>query len=378
MKLFHLSDFHLGKRVHEFSLMEDQAYILQQILQRVEEETPDGVILAGDLYDRTVPSTQAIGLLDDFLCRLAQRQIPVFAISGNHDSPERLAFGGRLMAYSGIHFSPVYNGTVTPIPLQDPFGPVYIYLLPFVKPVHIRQIFSEEPINSYTNALRIAIDAMQINPGVRNVLVTHQFVTGAVRCDSEEPSVGGSDAVDVSVFDPFDYVALGHLHGPQQAGRPSVRYCGSPLKYSFSEARHQKSITVVELKEKGNVSIRTLPLTPKRDMTDLRGTYDELVYRGFYQNTTYQKDYVQITLTDEEDIPDARDRLRIIYPYLMHIRYDNTRTRAEPLAGLEDTERKSPLELLEAFYLEQNGRPMSLQQRHYTQTLMERIWEEAL
>lgn len=376
MKLIHLSDLHLGKRVNEFSMLEDQQYILTEILQIIDREKPDGVMIAGDVYDKSVPSAEAVALLDDFLVRLAKRDLQVFLISGNHDSPERMAFGGRLMAQSGVHLAPVYDGKVRPIMLTDEYGPVNLYLLPFLKPAHVRRCFPEREILTYTDALAAAIEAMGVDTAQRNVLVTHQFVTGAARCDSEEISVGGTDNVDVSVFEPFDYVALGHIHGPQQVGRETVRYCGTPLKYSFSEAKHQKSVTVVELGEKGAVSVRTVPLTPMRDLAELRGTYEELTFRGFYQGTSYPRDYVHITLTDEEDIPDAVSKLRIIYPNLMKLDYDNKRTRAGiVLEGAEDQQR-SPLELLEEFYEKQNGQPMGEEQRAFAKSLMERIWEE--
>lgn len=376
MKLIHLSDLHLGKRVNEFSMLEDQQYILTEILQIIDREKPDGVMIAGDVYDKSVPSAEAVALLDDFLVRLAKRDLQVFLISGNHDSPERMAFGGRLMAQSGVHLAPVYDGKVSPITLTDNYGPVNLYLLPFLKPAHVRRCFPEREILTYTDALAAAIEAMGADPAQRNVLVTHQFVTGAARCDSEEISVGGTDNVDVSVFEPFDYVALGHIHGPQQVGRETVRYCGTPLKYSFSEAKHQKSVTVVELGEKGAVSVRTVPLTPMRDLAELRGTYEELTFRGFYQGTSYPRDYVHITLTDEEDIPDAVSKLRIIYPNLMKLDYDNKRTRAGIVLERAEDQQRSPLELLEEFYEKQNGQPMGEEQRAFAKNLMERIWEE--
>lgn len=377
MKLIHLSDLHLGKRVNEFSMLEDQRYILGEILKIIDQEQPQGVLIAGDVYDKSVPPTEAVALLDDFLAALAGRAVPVFLISGNHDSPERMAFGGRLMARSGVHLAPVYHGTVAPITLTDAHGPVNLYLLPFLKPTHVRRFFPEREISTYTDALATAIQAMGVDPSVRNVLVTHQFVTGAARCDSEEISVGGSDNVDVSVFDPFDYVALGHIHGPQQVGREGVRYCGTPLKYSFSEASHKKSVTVVELEEKGSLTVRTVPLVPQRDLVELRGTYEELTFRGFYQGTSYPQDYVHITLTDEEDIPDGVRKLRVIYPYLMKLDYDNCRTRTEvSLEGAQDVQQKSPLELLEEFYQQQNGQSMGQEQQAFARGLMEQIWEE--
>ena len=377
MKLLHLSDLHLGKRVNEFSMIDDQRHVLDQILCVIDAERPDAVLIAGDVYDKPVPTAEAVALLDWFLVELSGRELQVFVISGNHDSAERMAFGGRLMEQSGVHLAPVYDGTVARWTLTDEHGPVHLYLLPFVKPVHVRRCFPEREIETYTDAVAAAVEAMDVDPAARNVLVTHQFVTGAARCESEEVSVGGSDNVDASVFDKFDYVALGHLHGPQTVGRETVRYCGTPLKYSFSEAGHQKSVTVVELGTKGAVSVRTVPLVPRRDMVELRGTYEELTFRGFYEGTSYQEEYIHITLTDEEDIPDAVRKLQIIYPYLMKLDYDNKRTRAGIcLDGAKDAEHKSPLELLEEFYTRQNGQPMGEEQHAFARMWMEQIWEE--
>ena len=377
MKLIHLSDLHLGKRVNGFSMLEDQHYILREILKIIDRETPDGVLIAGDVYDKSVPPAEAVALLDEFLVELSRRQLQVYLISGNHDSPERLAFGGRLMDQSGVHVAPVYDGRIVSFTQQDQYGSVEIFLLPFLKPAHVRRFFPDDPVDSYTDALRTVLSHAAVPADKRTVLVTHQFVTGASRCDSEDLSVGGSDNVDAAVFAPFDYVALGHIHNPQSAGAPHIRYCGTPLKYSFSEAAHEKSVTVVELRQKGEVDIRTIPLRPLRDMVELRGTYESLTFRGFYEGTTYPQDYLHITLTDEEDIPDAISKLRVIYPNLMQLSYDNARTRSGALAApTEQTAQKSPLELAEIFYEGQNGQPMSDAQREFLRGLMERIWEE--
>ena len=421
MKLFHLSDLHLGKRVNEFSMLEDQKYILRQILQRIDEERPDGVILAGDIYDKPVPPAEAVEIFDEFLFELSQRGLQTFIISGNHDSAERLAFGGRLMEGSGIHFAPVYDAKITPVHLEDEFGTVDVFLLPFVKPAHVRRFceveaaaprsesseetgeaaanLNQSEIKTYTDAIRAAIARMNIDPEHRNILVTHQFVTGAVRSDSEETalSVGGTDNVDAAVFSDFDYVALGHIHRPQNmgggslipeagdgsdqslstAGLPLIRYCGTPLKYSFSEANHEKSITVAELGDKGDVDIWTIPLKPLRDMVELRGTYDELTAKSFYDNTSYPADYVHITLTDEDDIPEAMGRLRIIYPYLMKLDYDNRRTRtSNEIQGASAMEDKTPGQLFAEFYELQNNVPLTDEQKEFLHSMIQSIWEK--
>lgn len=376
MKFLHLADLHLGKRVNGFSMLEDQAHILRQILAILDDEQPDGVLIAGDVYDKSVPSVEAVGLLDGFLTELRARGVPVLLISGNHDSPERLAFGGRVMDSCGIHISPVYDGALAPVTLQDAFGPVHVWLLPFVKPAHVRRWFPDADIESYTDAMAEAVAHMDIDTAARNVLVTHQFVTGGARSGSEELSVGGTDNVDSGVFAPFDYVALGHLHGAQHIGRETIRYAGSPLKYSFSEARQHKSVTVVTLGEKGDVQVRTVALTPLRELREIRGSYDELTARSFYEHTTYRSDYLHLILTDGQDVFDAMSRLRTIYPYLMTLDYDNARTRAAGgMSAPAETERRTPLELFEALYQRQNHQPMSEVQRAYIAQLMEQIME---
>lgn len=376
MKLIHLSDIHLGKRVNEFSMLEDQAHILKKILAVVDEEKPDGVLIAGDVYDKSVPSTEAVQLFDDFLVRLAERKLPVFIISGNHDSPERLSFANRLINAVGIHLAPVYSGVVEPITLSDEYGPVNVYMLPFIKPAHVRGFFPDTEITGYSDAVAAAIGRMNIDKTKRNVLITHQFVTGAQRSDSEELSVGGTDNIGAEVFCDFDYVALGHIHGPQNMDSGRIRYCGSPLKYSFSEAAQQKSVTVAELKEKGTLEIHTVPLIPRRDMVELKGSYQQLTLRELYENTTYQEDYTHITLTDEEDIPDAVAKLRTVYHNLMKLDYDNTRTRhSAAISGAENVETRSPIDLFAEFYELQNGLPMFAEQTELVASLIEKIWE---
>ncbi len=375
MKIIHLSDLHIGKRVNEFSMLEDQEIILKKILQILDEEKPDAVIIAGDVYDKAVPSAEAVEMFDEFLVSLSKRRLQVLIISGNHDSPERLAFGNRLIDASGIHLSPVYNGKVNPLTLEDEYGSVDFYMLPFIKPGNVRRFFPEEDISTYTDAVRVAINKMNVNTDHRNVLITHQFVTGASRSESEEISVGGSDNVDASIFEIFDYVALGHIHGPQNIGTERIRYCGTPLKYSFSEAKHQKSVTVVQLSEKGRICVSTIPLVPKRNMVELKGTFAELTDKNFYKDTNWQDDYIHITLIDEEDIPNAVSKLQIIYHNLMKLDYDNKRTRNQnKVEEIADVDNKSPLELFEELYELQNGVKMSTVQSDYMTQMIEEIW----
>ena len=376
MKLIHLSDLHIGRRIKEYSMLEDQAYILKVILGIIDDEKPDGVIIAGDVYDKSVPSAEAVVLLDDFLYRIAERKIPAFIISGNHDSAERLSFGSRLMSQGGIHISPVYEGEVAPVTLTDKHGSVNIYMLPFVKPTDVRRYYPEEEISSYTDALRVAVNGMKADENERNILITHQFVTGAATCDSEDISVGGTDNVDVSVFDVFDYVALGHIHGPQKIARDTVRYCGTPLKYSFSEVNHKKSVTVVEMEEKGNVEIRTVPLVPLRDFREIKGKYEDIVLRKNYEGTNLE-DYIKIVLTDEEEVYDVMGKLRVIYPNIMAVEYNNKRTQNSfDYNSAEADKSKSPFELFAEFYEKQNNQPMSEEQTAFMKELFERLRED--
>lgn len=376
MKFFHLSDLHLGRRMYEFSLIDDQKFILEELLCLAAEEHPDAVVIAGDIYDRAVPSAEAVELFDRFLCALAKRRIPVLAISGNHDSPERIAFGADLMTPSGVFLSPVYNGYVEPVLLSDSFGAVNFYLLPFIKPANVRRFYPEEAIESYTDALRCAVEHMNVDPSARNVLVTHQFVTGGIRSDSEDVTVGGTDNVDAAVFDGFDYVALGHLHGAQRIGRETLRYSGTPLKYSFAEKDQIKSITVVKLGAKGNVSVSSLPLTPRRDMREIRGTYIELTLRDSYAGTDTE-DYIHAVLTDENDIPNALARLRSIYPNLMKLDYDNLRTRFSAVIAAEERHRTmTGAELFAELYEKQNGQKMSDEQNAYAESVFAVLREE--
>ena len=376
MRFLHLSDLHLGKRVNEFSMLEDQAYILKEILKIIDEQKVEAVLIAGDIYDKVIPSAEAVRLLDDFLTRLATRKLPVFLISGNHDSAERIAFGSRLMSSRQIYLSPVFEADVEPVTVNDKYGEINIYMLPFVKPSLVKRVYPEEEIITYQDAVNAAVQHMQINTDKRNILLAHQFVTGAARCDSEEMSVGGLDDVDAAIFDGFDYVALGHLHGPQKIGKETVRYSGTPLKYSFSEVNHKKAAVIVDVEEKGTVKIQQILLVPKHDMREIRGTYMEVTALDFYKDMKTD-DYLHITLTDEEDIPDAIGKLRTIYPNIMKLSYDNLRTRAAvTVRGTAEVEEKSPMELLREFYELQNNQPMTEEQEEIARGMMEEIWED--
>ncbi len=379
MRFLHTADLHIGKRVNEFSMLEDQEYILRQILKTADKEQVEAVLIAGDVYDKQVPSAEAVRLFDWFLTQLNSRKLPVFVIGGNHDSVERLSFGAQIMEESGVYLTQSYDGKVVPVRLEDEYGPVNLWMLPFLKPAMVKRFFPEQDIVTYQDALETVIGNMELNREERNLLIAHQFVTGAVTGGSEdsvEVFVGGVENVDASVFADFDYVALGHIHRAQSAGGEQIRYSGTPLKYSFSEIRHEKSVTIAELKEKGSLTVHQEPLKPLHDMREIRGSYEELVLRENYQGTDLE-DYLHVILTDENDIPDVIGRLRSIYPNIMKLDYDNQRTRRnQELMKEEAAVEQSPMELLGQFFSQQNNQEMSPEQTEYARTLMETIRKE--
>lgn len=377
MKIIHLADLHIGKRVNEFSMIDDQKYILNQILEIIDKEKPDAVIIAGDVYDKQVPSIEAVELLDSFISDISKRKTTTFIISGNHDSAERLAFGSSLMAMGKIYISPVYNGKISKYTLKDDFGSANFYLLPFVKPSHVKRFFPDEKIESYTDAIKVVVDNLKLDTSEINILIAHQFVTGASRTESEEISVGGLDNVDASVFEDFDYVALGHIHRPQKIGIERIRYCGTPLKYSFSEVNDTKSVSIIEINSKEDFNLRMISLIPKRDMRKIRGTYEELTTKNSYENTNTD-DYIHVTLTDEFNVADAIQKLRVIYKNIMKLEYDNMRTRESRKINLDDMviENKNPLEIFSEFYKLQNNKEMNDEQKEIIKKIMEEVWEE--
>lgn len=386
MKFIHTADLHIGKIVCEHSMLNEQRHILARILEAVDSEKPDAVLIAGDVYDKPVPSAEAVAVLDDFLVELAARKVRTFVLSGNHDSAERIAFGGRLMEKSGVHVSQVYSGKFAPVTLSDSEGEVDVWMLPFVRPVNVRACLAgddeRDAVKDYTSAVKAALAQMHFTPGRRNVLLAHQFVTGAERSESEE-NVGGLDNVDATVFAAFDYVALGHIHKPQNVlkgddGTVRARYSGTPLKYSLSEAVHKKSLTVVELNAGKNV-LREIPLVPLHDVREIRGTFAEIISPEFRnaQVAAGNKldDFVYIKLTDENDVPDAAQKLRGIYPNLMMLAYDNERTRNQADVGVaESVDEKKPMELFGEFFEGRNGRPMKPEESEFVQDLISSIW----
>ena len=377
MKFVHLGDLHIGKRVNDFLMLNDQEYVLEQIIDIIGKEKIDGVLIAGDVYDKQVPSLEAINLFDDFLTRIANMDVKVFIISGNHDSAERLSFAGRLIEKSGVYIAPMYEGNVIKHTVKDEYGDIDIYMLPYVKPVHVKKYYPDREIDSYNDALKCVMEFVDIDEKKRNIIVAHQFVTGATVCDSEELSIGGLENVDASIFDKFDYVALGHIHGAQKVQRDTLRYSGTPLKYSFSEINHKKSVTIVDIKDKKDnevdIRIDLKELKPLHDMRKLKGGYDEITLKENYINTD-TRDYMHIILTDEEDIPDAIGKLRAIYPNIMKLEYDNARTRSNNKLDIENRiEEKTPLDLFKELYELQNNQEVSDEQEQYLRDIFEII-----
>ena len=435
MRLMHLSDLHLGIKVYEFDLFEDQKYMLDNIIKIAIAKDVDGIMISGDVYDRPIPPAESVALFDSFLTRLSDEGIKAYITSGNHDSQERLSFGSKLMNKSGIFFGGTFDGTVPRMDLEDEYGQVHLYMLPFLKPSIVRAHMaddtgssdnmrsvenktnsitednkstdnntgdinandicpdensdsdidskdaisariSKDDITSYQKAIDYVLSGLQIDESARNIIMAHQFVTGATRSDSEEISVGGVDEISADSFDLFDYVALGHIHTPQIiGGNEHIRYCGTMLKYSFSECKKNKSVPIITLKEKGNIDIELAELIPQRDMREIKGTYLDLTAKKNYADTNTD-DYIHVTLTDEDDVPDALGRLRSIYPNIMKLDYDNLRTRAVYNSEIPDeVEKKSPLDLFQEFYNLQNGRDLTLEESTYVQSQIEKLWE---
>lgn len=420
MKLMHLADLHIGKRVHGFSMLKDQQYILEQILNLVDEQQPDCVLMAGDIYDKPVPSAEAVTVFDDFLAGLYQRKVCVCMISGNHDSAERLDFGGRIFESRDIHVAGRYDGQSPMVELQDEHGLVRIWMLPFVRPAAMRPYAPE--VHTYQEAVEAAIakmkescrgdvgaefsaaEAVKVSEVLegsevsswdtaRNVLIAHQFVINGGQlpevCESEELSLGTLDHVDVSAFEAFDYVALGHLHGPQQVGCPQVRYAGSPLKYSFSERNQKKSVTMVELGEKGQVEICQIPLQPLHDLRQIQGTMEELLEQGMAmvaegancaaakdgaESIDPRHDYICAVLTDEGQVYDALGRLRAVYPNLMRLEFAReSQEFAQATVRMEQMRSLTAIELFEEFYEKQRQQPLSGEARQVVEDLLEEL-----
>ena len=377
MRFLHLADLHIGKRVNGFSMIEDQKFVFEQVYNVIENEKIDGIIMAGDIYDKPVPSAEAVKLFDEMLTRLVSINLPIFVISGNHDSAERIGFGSDILSVAKVYMSRVYNGNLQKIELEDDYGKINVYLLPFIKPATVKNIYKEAEIKDYDEALAYVLSQEKIDETKRNVIVSHQFVTGAMRSESEEVSVGGLDNVSVENYKAFDYVALGHIHRAQQMGRESARYAGTLLKYSFSEEKHNKSMTIVDLKEKGNIEIKEIPVKPLHDLKTIKGKLSKITSEEFYKELK-KEDYYRAVLTDEDDILNAIGKLKSIYPNLMSMEYDNTRTRSYSVVdNVETGEAKSPLDYFEEFFEKQNGRKMSEKQRDYLLEILGEAREES-
>ncbi|MDR2480598.1 MAG: exonuclease SbcCD subunit D [Treponema sp.] len=377
MKLLHLSDLHTGKSVNGFSMLEEQKRVFNQIAGFIQTERPNAVIIAGDVYDRAVPGVEAVRMFDDFLTDLAGQDVTVMIIAGNHDSPERLSYASRLLRERRLHIYGAFDGTLRRVTLNDEYGEIHFWLLPFIRPAAARDFFPDREIDTCAQAVAAVIDSAEIDWDVRNVLVSHQFYTmrGVTpqRSESEIDPVGGLDAVDASVISRFDYAALGHLHGAQQAGGTHIRYAGSPLKYSFSECRHKKSAALVELREKGSLTVSALPFIPVHDMREIKGSLDTLLGDEFISRGNCG-DYLKVILTDEEEIIDPMGKIRSVYPNVMVLSFENSRASLELSAndsGSGTGEGLSPYDLFSNFFLERTGMVMNSGQEKIVRELLE-------
>ena len=330
MKILHLADLHLGKILQEQSLIEDQEYMLRKMINIIKEEKVKIVLISGDIYDRSIAQVEAVNLLDDFLKILIKElKIKVFIISGNHDSKDRLGFGNKIFEDEGLYIESKYNGKLKKVELEDEYGSLNIYMLPFIKPVEVKKFFEDDLENNYDVAINKIIEKEEINENERNIIMVHQFVTAGnikpERTESEVLSLGGIENVDVSNFNKFDYVAIGHVHRPQKIGRDTARYAGTILKYSFSEINHNKSIPIINIKEKGNISINLVPLKPLRDMREIKGPIEELIKEENYKEGNVE-DYIKAIITNEEPVYDAIGKIKKIYPNTLKLEIQNSKT----------------------------------------------------
>lgn len=374
MKLAHIADLHIGKKLNDFSLIDNQCDVLRQIVDWINRLNLDGIMIAGDVYDTTFPTIEAVELLDEFLTELSELKVHIFIIGGNHDSQQRLSFGARILEKSAIHISSVFNGNVDKVVLSDEYGDLNFYLLPYIRPIHVRKAYEDFKGEGFTEAIRYVLN--KINPDIskRNILICHQFVTGAATSESEEIYVGGSENVDFTLFDKFDYVALGHLHKPQFVGRETVRYAGTPLKYSFSEAGHTKTMTVVDIREKGSIHIEEMPLEAKQDLLELKGSFTQLTSPEF-RETVDRNAFIRVTLTDETIISNGISELRKYYPYILSLGYDNSMTRHDSkVKAANISESLNPLKMVEDLFRGQNNREMNEAERKIVTELVDRVW----
>ncbi len=381
MKLMHLSDLHLGKLVLEQSMIDDQKYILNQIIDIVKKEKVDIVLIAGDVYDKSIPTIEAVNLFSNFLTKLYKLKVLVFVISGNHDSKDRLSFGNELFVDNGIYIEGIFNGNLRCETTNDKYGKLNIYMLPFIKLVEIKRFYPDEIIDTYEDAIKCILKHSSINKNERNIIMVHQFVTSlgedVIRSDSESISLGGIDNIDVTLFKDFDYVAMGHIHGPQKVGRETARYSGSPLKYSFSEVNQKKSVCIIEFNSKEDINISKIPLIPIRDMRVIKGPFDKLISKEIV-NLENKNDYLDVVLTDDDYIINAIGKLRKFYPNILKLEYENKISSNDVLDNIDiDKSNMSPIDLFSEFYKMQNGIELPAKKKKIIEEVIKEVSDEA-
>lgn len=379
MKILHLADLHLGKVIQEQSLLEDQKYMLNEIIEKIKEEEIDIILISGDVYDRSIPQADAIDLLDDFLNILIKDlKKQVFIISGNHDSKERLGFGNKIFENEGLFISSKYEGKIKKVELQDEYGKLNIYMLPFIKPIEVKKYFDDESL-SYDETIKKIIEKEDIDESQRNIILTHQFVTSigeeVERTESEVLTLGGTDNVDISNYNKFDYVAIGHVHRPQRIGRDTARYAGTMLKYSFSEVNHKKTMPIIDFKEKGNIDIKLVELKPLRDMREIKGPIEKIIENYEEENAN---DYIRAIITNEEPVYDAIGQIRRIYPNVLKLEVQNSKILSNiefKTENLQKVKSKSEVELFNEFYKFQNNIELNVEQKNLIQEVVKEIKE---
>ena len=350
MRLIHIADLHLGRTLGEVSLLEEQRYALGEIERLCAQNEVDALLIAGDIYQRAAPQAEAMELFDSFVSALTAKGVKIFAISGNHDSAQRVSYFSQLIKNSGVYMSERFEGKLQTVECADEHGKIYIHLLPYIRPVHVRVCYPDEEIAAYTDAVKTVIAHSPVDFSKRNILLAHQFITGGEMAGSEEKTVGTLDNVDASVFDGFDYVALGHLHRPQKIGREGMRYAGSILKYSFSEADDKKSAVLIDLGKKGEMTTTLLPIPFKRDVKKIEGLYGELMEHP------YTEDHVWLCLKDEDVPPDAQRMLKTVFPHMRRLTVDNSKTKLDrDISGAESVQDLDAEALFKDFYAEQNN-----------------------
>lgn len=383
MKILHLADLHIGKIVLEQSMLEDQMFVLNQIIENIKKNHIELVLMSGDIYDRSIPPSEAVICLSNFLKVLIKDlKVKVCIIAGNHDSKERLSFGSEIFADDGLYISATYTGKIDKVEFEDEYGKLNVYMLPYIRPIDVKEYFEDREIKTYNEAVKLVIEKENININERNIILSHQFVTSGneepERSESETLVLGGTENVDISCYKDFDYVALGHIHGPQKIGRPTARYAGTILKYSFSEINQKKSLLIIDFKEKDNVNFVFEPINFLRDMRAIKGPIEELLKKENYIGTN-TNDYIRAIITNEEPVYDAIGQIKKIYPNTLRLDIENSKMKVNEnndLYSVDNIKKKDEVELFDEFYYFQHNKSLNEIQLNIIKDIMKEIKRE--